>query len=223
MSTNPELRWYVYLLSRPTGEPFYVGKGRETRVYHHEHLARKGEQSEKSHVIRKIWAAGDEVTRTIVARFATDRESRDFEISEIARLGRKDLGLGPLLNRTDGGDGNDITSWTDEMRESHRQRTREGMATAEVREACRANLAAQRADPVMGQKLKDAVKTRWADPVERAIQAARTTRFVRENPEAHERHAQKRREALATPEVRARMSAGRRLGHLMRRTMEALL
>lgn len=224
MSTNKlNLHWYVYVLSRPTGEPFYIGKGQGTRMYHHETAARKGESSEKSHIIRKIEAGGGRISKEIVARFATDQESRVFEIAEIARLGRKDLGLGPLVNRTDGGDGNDIRSWTPEMREHHRQRTREGMAKPEIREACRAHVAAQRADPRMRERLVGPLKTHWANPENRAAQSERTSRFVRENPEAHEANAQKRRESLATPEVRARMSAGRRLGHQMRLMAEALL
>lgn len=59
-------RFYVYVLSRPDGQPFYVGKGINKRVFDHEAEARRhhpfGESNPfKCNVIRKILRDGGEV------------------------------------------------------------------------------------------------------------------------------------------------------------------
>jgi len=40
----------------------------------------------------------------ILAHFKTRKDAEDFEIAKIKEIGRYDLGLGPLLNQTDGGE-----------------------------------------------------------------------------------------------------------------------
>src|SRR5689334_3690804 len=49
-------RYYTYVLRRPDGEAFYVGKGKAYRLFGHEVQARTGERSHKLNVIRSIWA-----------------------------------------------------------------------------------------------------------------------------------------------------------------------
>lgn len=58
--------YYVYTLSWPSGEVFYVGKGTRARLLDHESEASRGVQSRKCDVIREIWASGNEVRRAIV-------------------------------------------------------------------------------------------------------------------------------------------------------------
>lgn len=100
MSTIPQPHFYVYVLARPNGKPFYVGKGVGRRVYRHEEEARSGCPCHKCSVIRKIWKQGGEVQRYTV--FTTDNEQEAFayEIELIALYGR-----GNLTNHTDGGEG----------------------------------------------------------------------------------------------------------------------
>lgn len=95
------MKHYVYTLSRPDGRVFYVGKGIGKRIRRHEWAARKGEQSYKANIIRKIWAEGGEVVRQKV--FETDDEQIALaeEIRLIAHYGRENL-----ANLTDGGDVN---------------------------------------------------------------------------------------------------------------------
>lgn len=200
------MRFYVYILRRPDGRPFYVGMGSGRRVLVHEELARTGDTSEKSHVIRKVWASGGEVRREIVARFGTDLEAKAHEVSLIAEIGRKDLGAGPLVNRTGGGDG--VTSLSPEMKRLHAQRTREGMARPEVKAACRQHIERLRSDPVTRAKLARS-KEYWADPLNRAAQSERTKRFNEIHPEAAARAIAVRKLAVATPEARAKMRAAK--------------
>jgi hypothetical protein len=82
-------------------EPFYVGKGCNGRAT--SHLKAKS-SSDMSKRIRKIKCTGNKI-RIMRIRNLTEKQAFDFEINLIALIGRKDKGLGPLLNRTDGGQG----------------------------------------------------------------------------------------------------------------------
>ena len=89
-------KYYVYLHIRlDSGEPFYVGRG-------------KGYRAKQKHSRGHYW-------RNIVNKHGYDiiyleenktfEESNELEIYWISRIGRFDLGLGPLVNLTNGGDG----------------------------------------------------------------------------------------------------------------------
>lgn len=88
--------FYVYVHSKATtGEVFYVGKGQQgrawfvaTRSKHWKNVARK---------------YGVEVR--IVIEGIPESFAHDVERQLIALYGRADLGLGPLINLTDGGEG----------------------------------------------------------------------------------------------------------------------
>ncbi len=104
--------FYVYVLHRPCGEPFYVGCGkvrprgrRNQRIAFHEEDAKSASTSHKCNVIRKIWADGGSVGYSIAAWLSSEPEMFAKEIELIALLGRSDKGLGPLTNWSDGGDG----------------------------------------------------------------------------------------------------------------------
>lgn len=85
-------------------EPFYVGKGQGRR--HRDHLYRK-DKSHMTHRIQKMLALG--ITPVIEVIRALDQEHAKFlEVCLIACIGRADLGKGPLLNLTDGGDGQSV-------------------------------------------------------------------------------------------------------------------
>ncbi len=99
------MRHYVYRHCRAdTGEVFYVGKGsirpkQKTVSY---------ERAYAAHPRNKAWkraVALHGFVVEILAHFETDALAQEFEMAEILRIGRTDLGTGPLLNLTDGGDG----------------------------------------------------------------------------------------------------------------------
>ena len=90
--------YYVYVLSRPDGTPFYVGKGQKTRVHAHEKEAKRDCQCHKCRVIRKIWREGGEVQKNIVFTTNDEALAYDYERELISQYGRKSL-----TNRCDGG------------------------------------------------------------------------------------------------------------------------
>lgn len=98
-------RFYVYLLLRPDGTPFYVGKGKGRRLFFHESEALGDGRSHKLNTIRAITRAEKQLGYKIVAFYEGEAECHRREIEEIRRIGRHDLKTGPLTNLTEGGEG----------------------------------------------------------------------------------------------------------------------
>lgn len=115
-------RHYVYILHRPNGEPFYVGKGVAERVLHHEAEARNSRRlTHKLNVIRAIRAKGDSIGYWLDSFYDLEADALARERELIALIGRHDLSKGPLTNQTDGGEGQSNPS------EESRQRRRESL------------------------------------------------------------------------------------------------
>ena len=98
--------FYVYILSRPGGEPFYVGKGVKLRCLQHEAEARNTKLlTHKLNVIRSIHRHGQTVSYCIDSSYPAEAAALERERALIAEIGRHDLRRGPLTNQTDGGEG----------------------------------------------------------------------------------------------------------------------
>lgn len=109
---------YTYVLRRPDGTAFYVGKGLRSRVLHHEAQARLTRRDMKLNTIRRIAASGDAILYEIDGVFDTHAEAIAREVDLIARIGRRRDG-GPLTNLTAGGEG--VVDVSPEAKERHRQ------------------------------------------------------------------------------------------------------
>jgi len=96
----------VYSISDPTNrETFYVGRGNDCKR-RSKASANPGKRGGlKDQRIADILSAGMSPKIRILRFCFTKEESIIWEKYFIAKIGRKDLGLGPLLNQTDGGDG----------------------------------------------------------------------------------------------------------------------
>jgi hypothetical protein len=97
---------YVYILRRPDGRPFYVGKGYGPRVFQHENEARhpntRLSNSYKLNVIRSIWRAGLKPIYEIDLITSLPDEAYEREAMLIAHFRRLHEG-GPLTNLAPGG------------------------------------------------------------------------------------------------------------------------
>lgn len=111
--------FYVYVLCRPSGEPFYVGKGIDFRCVQHEADARTTKAlSHKLNVIRSLHRQGLKVGYRIDSSFTDESAALARERVLIAELGRHDLRRGPLTNQTDGGEG--VSNPSEESRQRRR-------------------------------------------------------------------------------------------------------
>lgn len=106
-------RFYIYVLLRPNGEPFYIGKGLGKRIFHHEAEARNTTlRTHKLNVIRTIIRSGRKLFYAIPHFCDDETEAHEFEVELISSIGRYDLRRGPLTNQTNGGEG--ITGLSEE-------------------------------------------------------------------------------------------------------------
>jgi hypothetical protein len=174
-------RFYVYLLCRPDGTPFYVGKGTGRRLLRHEIEARGACACHRCRTIRCIWADGAVVERRVVCW--TDDEGQAFarEIALIASIGRANL-----TNQTDGGDG-----------ASH-------VVGDETRAKLRAVLRTAFASPESRARRAEAARRRWADPGVRQ-EHSRRLRARAATDAAVEKRAAVGRRLWADPEHKAKM------------------
>ncbi len=96
--------YYVYFLFDWCGIPRWVGKGKNGRIDAH---GKYGDTSNslKIEMIEQTWIMLDDLPKLKVQEGLTEKQAFDVESILIKAIGRKDLGTGPLLNLTDGGEG----------------------------------------------------------------------------------------------------------------------
>lgn len=100
--------FYVYILARPNGVPFYVGKGCGRRWA-------CGGNAWAKRVARKIKASGGDV-KIMLFQAGSEKEAFRKEMALVAAYGRADLGTGVLCNLTNGGEGSSGAKMSDEWR-----------------------------------------------------------------------------------------------------------
>lgn len=108
---------YIYLDIRKKGkhiyenlifdfEPFYVGKGKGLRFKQHLYNIKRDKNFSKRKIVKEIIEETGLNPKIIkIYENLTDEKSCELEIELIEKIGRKDKNKGPLLNRTDGGEG----------------------------------------------------------------------------------------------------------------------
>lgn len=130
---------YIYLDPRKLGrfeydsgkvcfdlEPVYVGKGINGRAESHwNHIKQGGKLKERSPFLCKLKSLYNKGLEPIIIKVlenVTEEEAFDEEIRLIWVTGRKDLGMGTLLNMTWGGDGIRGYIHTEEDRKANSER-----------------------------------------------------------------------------------------------------
>lgn len=92
--------YYVYLVFRSDGVPCYVGKGKGGRM----NDSAQGKTGNK-HLESLARKSGGMLPVVVLRDGLTEAEAFEFEVLLIRIIGRRDRKKGPLLNRTDGGEG----------------------------------------------------------------------------------------------------------------------
>lgn len=97
--------YYVYLWFRPNCVPLYVGYGKWRRKRKQQRWADHITRTDNRHLTAAFKKYGTNLPIIIVRDELTVAEARETEVAFITAIGRSDLGNGPLVNQTDGGDG----------------------------------------------------------------------------------------------------------------------
>jgi predicted GIY-YIG superfamily endonuclease len=111
--------YYVYQLRRADrDQPFYVGKGKGKRAW--THLQMRGD-SHKTRTIKRAISESVEVLVEILKDGLSESDALTMEVELINKIGRADLGKGPLTNMTNGGEGTSGFSHSPETRAKMRE------------------------------------------------------------------------------------------------------
>lgn len=100
-------KYYIYFHINPLkNEIFYVGKGCDSRAF-----SKNRKNNLWHNIVNKYGYIVD-----IIEDNLTEQEAFEREIFYIKKIGRRDIGLGPLVNMTDGGEGNSGLIFSEEHR-----------------------------------------------------------------------------------------------------------
>jgi len=131
--------FYTYILKNSLDDqPFYVGKGKGSRMYAHASEALRDSYKYKRSVHRKIVSIINKGGTIIYEQefFDTEHEAFEREKQLITLYGRKDINTGILCNLTEGGEGARFTPLSIQQRaEKHRGMKRSEQAKLNMREA----------------------------------------------------------------------------------------
>jgi hypothetical protein len=203
-----EAKFYVYALLDPRKpgpfyygnwkfdfEPFYVGKGYGKRAYVHDKISNacNAFNPEKNCIIQKIKRETGDLHYIVTKRKGlTEQKALDLEILLISRIGRVQLKAGPLVNKTQGGDGMSGTVWTTEakMRVSQAVTNAWAARTHVEKKRIFAKVAATNAAKPASEKARkakyhsEALRTRSKAAVTRSLRKLRTTIAQRDSNES---------------------------------------
>lgn len=193
-------RFYVYVLCRPNGKPFYVGKGSGRRIFNHDAEARRNCQCYKCRVIRKVWQRGGEVQRYTVFTTDDEAEAYAYECELIALYGRN-----ALANGTNGGIGGSGHVVSPEVRQLQRELRKSNWSDPEYRQRMTNMSQALANNPEWRAKLSEIGKARFADPAERE-KASQAQRKRYEDPAEHAKQSAANHIRWSDPEQRQRLA-----------------
>ena len=129
--------YYVYLLYKPDGIPFYVGKGKSNRICAHESETRSfikgrtwiGINQFKLNTIKKIWDLEQQVFYDIDSWHDNSEDAGNREIDLVFQIGRRIFNEGPLVNIRDGGN-----VWSEETRQMFSEKMKQYWSDPQTRQ-----------------------------------------------------------------------------------------
>lgn len=184
--------FYVYLHRKATtDEVFYIGKGKDDRAYD----MGTDRSNHWNSVVKKYGR-----TVVFVQTGLQEWYAHELEMDLIAYHGRKDIGLGLLINKTDGGEGTSGYVYTQEdlkrMSDSHKG----NVASDETRAKMSASMTPER------RAMLSAINKGKTLPPERVAKMSEMARLSLERPEIRKKMSDGVTAAYASPEARQRLS-----------------
>lgn len=149
---------YIYEDIKLSYEPFYVGKGTGDRII----ISKYDKESPfKFNKINKIRKSGGEIISIKLYDNLENEESLEVEKLVISKIGRRDLGLGTLVNQTDGGDGRLTSPHSEETKlkisETKKSQNLHSIVTEETKEHLRLINMGEN-NPMFGKTHTDEIK-----------------------------------------------------------------
>lgn len=178
--------FYVYVLFRLNGIPFYVDLGKRGRWLQHEQSAKRN-RSHKDRIVLGIQRLGRDVPKVKIAESLTREQAIVIERAFIAAIGRQPNG--PLVNLTAGGDG--LLDCAESTRAKMSENSRRRLQTPE------------------GRAKRVAAQIRlWQDPEYRARMTAAHSHPRGPHSEEHRRRiGESHKGKVISAETRAKLSA----------------
>lgn len=115
--------YYVYILFRESGLPFYVGMGKGNRWEAHEMRAHQ-KRTHKDRLISAMRENGPSLPKVKILEGLSKNEAFAVEVAFIAAIGREPNG--PLINQTSGGDG--VPGLSEETRRQIGEKSRQRLS-----------------------------------------------------------------------------------------------
>lgn len=107
------MNYFTYLYKDPKSDVYrYVGQGKGNRAFVHKSTKRN---TQLSSLLKKRSSEGYDIHPFLI-QAESEKDAKEMECLLIEMIGREDLGLGPLFNHTNGGDGTSGYKHTDETR-----------------------------------------------------------------------------------------------------------
>ena len=153
---RPSNKYYVYLYLTPDGIPFYAGKGKNRRHKVQDHLYKSNSNPFLKRKIRKVGV--DNVEVRFPHKDLTEEQAFYLEEYYIAGYGRRDLGLGPLCNLTNGGEGTSGYSHSNETKRKLRNAFKGRAISAEQKQKISDTLKGHSVSAGARQKMSAAKK-----------------------------------------------------------------
>lgn len=171
--------FYVYIWRDPKNRtPIYVGKGHKHRCWDHIEI---NSSAHYARILKKRHRNGYVCLPQIIW-CESENLALELEVFLIAEIGRKDLGKGPLLNRTDGGEG--VSNQSDATKRKHSRNTKVALNRPEV---------------------KARLEARWTG--EQRARRIAALRIAQNRPEVRAKRSASIRLAMSRKDVRANVSA----------------
>ena len=198
MLLDPDIRdRIVYILFREDWTPFYVGKGEIDRPSDHFWEAKTGCTCYKCNIIRETVTSVGHVPTIVLAKDLTDPQTCAMESLLIAAIGRKDKGLGPLVNLTDGGDGMRGYVWSEETKRKHKETlSRPDVKVRQIQGTIDAHARPE---------VKEKRRRHFDDPLVKA-KRSKSAKEAHARPEVKENQRRASKESNSRPEVREKIS-----------------